>query len=685
MADWWQLSVGTLKGVGPAKSRQLSKLNIFTVGDVINMVPVSDKYQDRRNFKKIEQLQDSCLELFSATVVSSSDLRTKNRLTLSKLLVQDDTGQAEIVWFNQKYRARQYKVGMKVVIAGKVKRQYNMIQIHNAQVDSVNNDGPKFYGCIVPVYPATESISQDFLRNLVKQALDGCTVISETIPVEIINKFVLISRKEALINLHFPQDWDMLNKARQRLVFEELFFLQCLLLITKKKHQACNMGIKHAIDGRLMQSALGQLPYQLTADQLIALQEIKLDMESKMSMQRLLQGDVGSGKTVVAGLALIKTVENGFQGAIMAPTEILAEQHYHTLSRLFACLGIRFALLTGGLAKTARSELLKSIACGSVDIIIGTHAILQQDVVFKNLGLVVTDEQHRFGVRQRALFQNKGISPDVLVMTATPIPRTMTLTVYGDLDVSQIKSLPPGRKPVRTLKYSTSRRKDIYDGVLRQLAQGRQAFVVCPLVEDSELIRAESATTMYSLLTENYLMGVPCGLLHGKLSQQQKDKVMRDFCDGTIKVLISTTVIEVGINVPNATIMIIEGADRFGLAQLHQLRGRVGRGEHESYCVLITDSDNEDTRQRLDYLAKYNDGFILAEKDLLIRGPGQLFGTRQHGLPDLRIADIIKDTAILIKARQAAKDILNDPQQIKQVLPGIALHFGNNYAAILNS
>ncbi|MDD4721264.1 MAG: ATP-dependent DNA helicase RecG, partial [Acidaminococcaceae bacterium] len=403
-------------------------------------------------------------------------------------------------------------------------------------------------------------------------------------------------------------------------------------------------------------------------------------------MHRLLQGDVGSGKTVLSALALGKTVENGYQGCIMVPTEILAAQHYQTLKTCFKGSGVNVAILTGSVKGMNRQKILAGLADGSINVVVGTHALIQETVNFKNLVLVVTDEQHRFGVEQRAKLANKsGFATDVLVMTATPIPRTLALTVYGDLDISSMKGLPPGRKPINTLCYTEEKREDIYKGMVRQIKAGYQAYVVCPLIDDSEIIEAKSATEIYEELTKGYLRGVSCALLHGRLKAAEKDEIMKDFVAGKIKVLISTTVIEVGVNVPNATLMVIEGADRFGLAQMHQLRGRVGRSNIQSYCVLLTASENPDTLSRLQIMRNCSDGFVLAEKDLELRGSGQLFGLKQHGLPDLYIADIMRDTDVLVEARALAKKYMCDKKLLKQVILALRNQFDERFERIFNS
>ena len=474
-----------------------------------------------------------------------------------------------------------------------------------------------------------------------------------------------------------------LKEARNALAFEELYLIQCGLMLLKKKNQQEGKGIRHLGNSRKVLALLESLPFRLTHDQDKAWQEICKDMESPLPMRRLVQGDVGSGKTVIAMLALVKTVENGFQGAMMAPTEILAEQHHEGFVKQLAPLGIKVGFLSGRLTKKKREEMHAAIAAGEYDIVVGTHALIQEDVAFARLGLVVTDEQHRFGIDQRAALEKKGaLTPDVLVMTATPIPRTMTLTVYGDLDVSLIKQLPPGRQPIRTFVRQPDRRELIYRYVRTQLEEGRQAYVVCPLIEDSEDSDLPSAEEVYDELRYGFFYGMSCGLVHGRMKAAEKEQVMQDFYDNKVKLLVSTTVIEVGVNVPNASMMVIEHADRFGLAQLHQLRGRIGRGPYKSYCILVSEGKTENARERLKIMESTTDGFQLAEEDLRLRGPGQFFGRMQHGLPDLKIADVLGDMDILLKAREAAAATLENREDMGFVLPVLAAQYREQFARI---
>lgn len=672
-----------VRGVGPHKAAQLAKIGIYTIGQLLCHYP--RRYEDRSQLKQIISLTDGQIESFRAVVHSQSEVKPRQGMTVTKICVADSSGTAVLVWFNQPYVKKQYSVGMEVIVNGKVERQFRQIQVKTPEIELITKGDTLHTGRIVPIYPANENVRQQFLRSLMHEVLHTWLKLGENLPASVLQTFRLLDRPTAIMNIHFPATEALLLDARRRLVFEELYYLQCGLLFRKRQNQHNKNGIKHAFDGTLTKQAHACLPFSLTDDQQAVLRDIKADMEDVAPMHRLLQGDVGSGKTVIAALALVKTVENGYQGAMMAPTEILAEQHYDTLQHLLTPLGITIALLTGRIPKRKRAEILDKLQQGLINIVIGTHALLQDDVQFSHLGLVITDEQHRFGVNQRALLQSKGSLPDVLVMTATPIPRTMALTVYGDLDVSTIRQMPPGRKPIKTYSTDSAMRERVYRFVVKEVAAGRQAYIVCPLVEESEKLEVQSATQLYEQLQQTYFRSIPVGLVHGKLKAQEKDTVMQAFYQGTIKILIATTVIEVGVNVPNATVMVIENADRFGLAQLHQLRGRIGRGKYESYCILVSDTKNADTKERLHVMTKTTDGFLLAEKDLLLRGSGQFFGMRQHGLPDLKIADIVTDIKILLEARQAALQSVADKEQAKLLLPILTERFGEEFDLVFRS
>lgn len=675
--------VQVLKGVGSAKILALAKLNIFTINDLITHYP--RRYEDRSVIKKITNMVAGNLETISGAIINITESNIRRGLKIVKVTVGDETGFIQLVWFNQLFIKKQLSIGKKIVATGKVSYSYGQLTMNNVEYEVLDEQEANHRNKIIPVYAANEVITQKFLRQLVSEVLGRFSFLEETIPKGILEEYQLISREQAIRNIHFPDNNDDLAKARERLVFEELYLIQCGLAIMKIKNKTGNLGIKHLLNSTLSKAVYDRIPFELTKDQKQVLREITYDMERNLPMQRLLQGDVGSGKTIIAMLALVKTVENGYQGALMVPTEILAEQHYQTITNLLLPFDINVVLLSGKLTKKNREKMIEEIKSGEVNIVVGTHALIQEDVEFKSIGLVITDEQHRFGVQQRTLLQEKGSMPDVLVMTATPIPRTMTLTVYGDLDISVIKELPPGRKPIRTFIRQLDKRPQIYQFVLDQIKKGRQAYVVCPLIEISDNIDTQAATKLFEELKTGIFKEVACGLIHGKLVKKDKEKIMSDFYSGAVNLLVATTVIEVGVNVPNASIMVIEGAERFGLAQLHQLRGRIGRGEYQSYCILLTESKNQNTKERLMVMEKTQDGFILAEEDLKLRGPGQFFGIRQHGLPDLKIADILGDLDILLQARKAALKTVVDKNLLQFVEQVLLLQYHEHFKDIINN
>ena len=684
-----QDSVQYLKGVGPKKKAELARLGIATVYDLLTYFPRT--YEDQSVLTRIADLQPGTVATVAGTIVNLQEQTGRRGLTILTAYLNDGTGILQVTWFNQKYLKKTLKTGRRVFVSGKAayayggRGQFAMSQLRSFQVLEPGEQAQGLCG-ILPVYAATEHLNQKFFRTLIAEALEAAGNLPELIPARILAAHHLMGRGEALHAVHFPKDSEELKRARYRLAFSELYLIQCGLLLLKKQSQETKRGIRHQPSGKLVKAVLAGLPFTLTHDQQQAWQEICRDMERTAPMRRLVQGDVGSGKTVIAMLALVKTVENGRQGAMMAPTEILAAQHYENLSSKLAPLGIRVGYLSGHLTPKKRRAMHEAIARHEVDIIIGTHALIQDDVHFTHLGLVITDEQHRFGIAQRATLEKKGAHvPDVLVMTATPIPRTMTLTVYGDLDVSLIRELPPGRQPIRTFVRRPDRRPLIYQYVRSQIEAGRQAYVVCPLIEMNEESDLPSAEEVYDELRYGIFSGIPCGLVHGRLAPAEKERVMQDFYADRIKLLVATTVIEVGVNVPNASIMVIEHAERFGLAQLHQLRGRIGRGSYASYCILVSEGKTENARERLRIMAETSDGFKLAEEDLRLRGPGQFFGSMQHGLPDLKIARVPEDLAILLDAHKAAEATLLSQGDLDFIRPILALQYKERFAHIMEN
>lgn len=686
---WWQEPVTRLKGIGPKKALEFENINVVTIGDLLNHFPRQGCYLDYSHIRTIGELTTGGeMQLFRGTIVRMNNRRSARNLKYATITIGDGTGFAEIVLFGaQTYMTRVYHTGDEVLVIGKVMPGRTAKSVTGASLSHVKEDGAEAPG-ILPTYALTGSLTQNQVRGAVRQALAlARKELPECLPEKILRAKQFLPRLEALENIHFPKSPELLEKARQRLIFEELFFLQCGLLHHRVEIKKDSQGIKMARCGTLVRKVLDNLGFSLTDSQKKAWQEIDDDMQSPEPMNRLVQGDVGSGKTALALLALAKAVENGYQGCLMAPTEILAEQHYQEMQKVLEPAGIRTALLTGGLSAKTRRQVLEGLADASIQAVVGTYALIQDKVVFHSLALAITDEQHRFGVAQRAKLQAKSqYAPHVLVMTATPIPRTLALTVYGDLDVSLMKGLPPGRKPVRTLCYTEDKRPAVYQGMVHQIREGHQAYVVCPLIEESEGVDAKAAEELYEELTSTYLRGIPCGLLHGRLKPEEKDAVMESFARNETKVLITTTVVEVGVNVPNATLMVIEGADRFGLAQMHQLRGRVGRGSAQSYCVLLTASTNPVTLERLQIMRSCSDGFLLAEKDLELRGAGQFFGLRQHGLSDLYIADILRDTDTLVEVRKAAQWAMGNPSIAKEVIRAAAVtQFDGRFERIFNA
>lgn len=653
-------NVTAISGIGPKKAELLKKMNIHTVEDLLYLFP--RKYEDRRHAVTIIEApfnQDVLLETRVVTKQISGNPYGKKRLL--RVLAEDNTGSVELLFFNGKYLADYFKPGQALTLFGNITLNNGRRQMVHPEFHTTG-DKDDVRG-LFPVYPLTDGLYQGQMRSMQLAVRETAKEIKEWLPEYIVKENNLCSPAYAIENIHFPQAERPVLESRYRLIFEELLTLQSGLFYIKRGRESSGQGVSVG-KGVSLKPFLEVLPFNLTEGQERTIKQIECDLESSRAMNRLIQGDVGSGKTAVAELAMYKTVRGGFQAAMMAPTELLAKQHAATLKKHFEPLGINVRLLSGNTKARERSEILEDLETGDVNILVGTHAVIRPDVRFANLGLVITDEQHRFGVNQRTLLAQKGENPNILVMTATPIPRTLAVILYGDLDISVIDTLPAGRKPVRTfLRYGDSRKK-IYDFVENQIKEGRQAYVVAPLIEESEAIDCKSAGEIYEELCKSY-PNLRIGLVHGAMKQQEKDFVMEAFASGGIDILVSTVVIEVGIDVGNATVMVIENCERFGLAQLHQLRGRVGRSGHQSYCILVCGSDSETAKKRNKIMCSTEDGFVIAEEDLKLRGPGEIFGTRQHGLPELNITDLVKNAGMLEKVKNVARDLIDRDSQLE--------------------
>ncbi len=652
-----------VKGVGPTRAEQLARLGLRTIEDLLYHPP--HRYEDRSQLATIATLIPGQKQTTQGVVVAVSERRHGTYQFHAALA--DETGILQANWFGQRYLRRLIRRGMRVIVYGKVER-FGRLQMGVEDYEVLTGDAEDTLhtGRVVPIHPATEGLSPRTLRSIIHQALtSSLDTMPEILPDALRQRHQLVGLRDAIRALHFPAYLGEETLARQRLAFDELLILQLGVLARKRAVAAVDKGIRYKANRLLPERFSANLPYSLTNAQRRVIAEIAKDLYDRRPMNRLLQGDVGSGKTVVAAAGLWLCIGGGCQGVLMAPTEILAEQHYLTLRRLLAPLGVKVALVVGGAAKRERELIRDQLRSGTLDLAIGTHALLEEDVGFRRLGLVVVDEQHKFGVTQRAVLREKGFNADVLVMTATPIPRTLALTLYGDLDTSMLDELPPGRGTIKTYVRAPEKRPDVYAWVKARVREGHQAYVVCPLIEESEKLQAEAAAALAERLRQQVFTAEATGLLHGRLPPDEKDAIMDQFRDGAIKVLVATSVIEVGIDVPQATIMVIEDADRFGLAQLHQLRGRVGRGAQTSHCILLTSQQTEAARARMDIMAQTRDGFLIAQRDLELRGPGEIFGRRQHGLPDLRIADLIGDLPLLELGRKEAHRILTeDPELI---------------------
>jgi ATP-dependent DNA helicase RecG len=653
-----------VKGVGPQRGKLLAKKDLATVEDALFFIPI--RHEDRTRLTPLGAIQPGQIVTCAGTIAGISPPPPGRTRAPLVLLLRDASGYGTATLFGRGFLTRVLQRGQKLILHGRGARYRDKVtlQVQDWELVESGDDEPIHAGALVPVYSTTEGLPQRALRALMWRLVEAFAGdVPETLSEAIRRRRNVTTLPEALRGAHFPADQAALDAAYRRLAYEDFLLLQLGLAILRSRTTRAR-GIAMNPPGRLVTSLRGGLPWSMTGAQERVWDEIRRDMAAPHPMHRLLQGDVGSGKTIVAAMGVLTAVEAGYQAAVMAPTEILAEQHLMTFQRLLEPLGVSVTLLTSALKGRERTARRAAVAAGEVSCVVGTHALVQERVEFKRLGFVVVDEQHRFGVAQRARLKAKGEHPDVLVMTATPIPRTLALTLYGDLDVSVLDELPPGRKPIVTVARTDSRRPQIYDFLREQVAGGRQIYVVYPLIEESELIDLKAATDMAVQLQKEVFPELVVGLLHGRLSFDEKDAIMRRFKAGEIHVLVSTTVIEVGIDVPNASVMLIEHAERFGLSQLHQLRGRVGRGPWKSYCILLTSGKlGEDAERRVRAMVETNDGFKLAEVDLELRGPGEFFGTRQSGLPEFRVADLLRDTAILEEARRDALTIVAaDPE-----------------------
>ncbi len=648
-------NVQYIKGVGPNRVKLLNLLGIYTIEDLISYYPRA--YQDRSKIKKIEELQEGEEALIEAVTLSGvSTFKLRRNMSVSKVQVQDDTGRCLITWFNQDYIKSTIHAKEKYKFYGKVTKKIGQTEMTSPVFDKEGEN--KNTGKIIPVYPTTKKLSENAIRQAIENALMLVeNELEDNLPEYIKKEYELENLETAVKQIHFPTDFNSLTEARKRLVFEELLTFQLALLSLKNQYDNEIRGIKYSKQVK-MSDVINILPFKLTKAQLKVLEEIDQDMESDKPMNRLLQGDVGSGKTVVAMISAYKAVKSGYQVALMAPTTILASQHIVNFNKILNQFGIKCELLVSSLTKKQKNIVLDKLKNGEIDIIIGTHALLQENVEFKKLGLVVTDEQHRFGVKQRSIIAGKGNNPDILVMTATPIPRTLAIIVYGDLDISVIDELPPNRKKIDTVAVKENMSDRIISFIKKNVDEGRQAYIVCPFVDENEEMEdVKSVEKLAESYKDEIFKDYKVEILHGKMKPKEKDKIMQDFKGNKISILISTTVIEVGVDVPNANIMVIENAERFGLAQLHQLRGRVGRGEYKSYCILKYNSNSGRVRERMKIMTETEDGFKIAEKDLELRGAGEFFGTRQHGLPEFKIANIFEDIKILKQVQELALKI----------------------------
>lgn len=663
-----QTSIKEIKGVGEKTQKLFEKVGIFTVGDLIRYYPRG--YGVYEEATPIFEVEEGHIQTVSGAVFGKVQVSGTRNMQVTTAHIKDLTGTIQVIWFRMPFLRNTLKSGQPVTLRGKVTRRRNHLVMEHPELFCPPDKYNEKLNTLQPIYGLTAGLSNNTVMKAVKQALEGLNLSKESFPEELRLKYQLAEYNYAVRGIHFPEDKEVFYHARKRLVFEE--FLSFILSLRKLKTSNERMSNEYVMEEHpAVKELIRKLPYQLTNAQTKVWQEISENMKSDTVMSRLVQGDVGSGKTIVAVLALLNTAMNGYQGAMMAPTEVLARQHYESICKLFDTydIPVKVVLLTGSMTAKEKRKVYDRIECGLAKIIIGTHALIQDKVFYDNLALVITDEQHRFGVKQRETFANKGGVPHVLVMSATPIPRTLAIILYGDLDISVIDELPANRLPIKNCVVDTSYRNTAYAFMKKQIAEGRQCYVICPMVEESESMEAENVIDYAGELQKEMGDGILVSYLHGKMKQAQKDEIMTQFGENKIQILVSTTVIEVGIDVPNATVMMIENAERFGLAQLHQLRGRVGRGKYQSYCIFMSASKSKETKERLEILNHSNDGFQIASEDLRLRGPGDFFGIRQSGLMDFKLADVYQDSNVLKMANEAANWLEEEKIDLLKILP----------------
>lgn len=647
--------ITNIKGIGPKKEQLLNSLGIFNIYDLITYYPRT--YEDQSGYTKLLNAINNEKASFIVKVIGKLPTRyLKNRMTLTAFVIEDSSYEGEMVFFNNRYVEKSIEIGKTYFIYGKATWYKNKISVNSPKFELWENK--KKENLIIPIYPLKKGVKNNEIIKYINQGLKSISLVEENLPEDILNRYGLLDKRKAILNIHNPRDMEILKSAKKRLIFEELLLFQlALFLIKNQDRQSLAIEFKEKEE---IYDLIKKLPYKLTSGQEKTLNEVIENMKKPIKMNRLIQGDVGSGKTIIAIIAMYLTVLNGYQATIMVPTEVLAKQHLKAIRETLDIYGIHSELLVGSLTPKKKSIVLEKLKNGEIDILVGTHALIEENVQFNRLGLTITDEQHRFGVNQRKAFMSKQEYSDTLVMTATPIPRTLALILYGDLDISIIDNMPEGRIPVNTVAINEQLLDRALNFIKEEVSQGRQAYIICPLIEDSEVLNLNSAMSIYENLKENYYSDYKVELLHGKMTPSEKTDIMEKFERNEIQVLISTTVIEVGINVPNASVILIYNAERFGLAQLHQLRGRVGRGKHKSYCILYNESTSKLSWDRMKVMQNSTDGFFIAEKDLKLRGEGDIMGTRQHGLPELKIAQLDRDMNILKYAQIEALRIIRE-------------------------